>query len=334
LHCLTSSLMSKRHSLRPFGIFCDRIHLFLHHFQWQRPPALILLFTCFVVMRHHHRSLSQSLVLISLTTISVSYAFAPSLHQGSPVRHVVVDTKEGDHHLKRQHDWQLAVSMAEPPPDASFINTPFEPIKKAPASYMLTVQECRPLITIGKQDGKQKIINAYGLWCAVVSLVTAPFWFAAMFLLNNVAYKIPKLDKDWDPDRAIYDKTGKLWCKSWLTMIDSYPTCSGDVERLKESGGASPGKGPCLYVANHASWLDIPVICTVLDPVFKFIAKGELVTIPCIGQQLTGVSFFFCYWTGQKFKFAGSVVVVAVDVTLQAHISLFQKYSTGTSHFD
>jgi hypothetical protein len=27
----------------------------------------------------------------------------------------------------------------------------------------------------------------------------------------------------------------------------------------------------------------------VLDPVFKFIAKGELSNVPCIGQQLTGV---------------------------------------------
>ena len=34
----------------------------------------------------------------------------------------------------------------------------------------------------------------------------------------------------------------------------------------------------------------IPVLCTVLDPVFKFIAKGELLKVPCIGQQLEGVS--------------------------------------------
>jgi Acyltransferase len=227
------------------------------------------------------------LSLLSCLTAIISFAnaFAPAHH---PLRRVVVvvvvDTKG------RHHDWQLAVSMAEPPENVSFIKTPFEPSnsrKTAPTSFMLTQQEARPLITIGKVDEKQKIINAYGLWCAVVSLVTAPIWFAAMFLLNNVIYKLP-MNKDWDPDRAIYDKTGKLWCKSWLTMIDSYPTCSGDVERLKEGGG--PG-GPCLYVANHASWLDIPVICTVLDPVFKFIAKGELVKIPCIGQQLTGVSF-------------------------------------------
>lgn len=30
-----------------------------------------------------------------------------------------------------------------------------------------------------------------------------------------------------------------------------------------------------LIVANHASWLDIPVLCTAVDGPFKFIAKGE-----------------------------------------------------------
>lgn len=41
-------------------------------------------------------------------------------------------------------------------------------------------------------------------------------------------------------------------------------------------------------MANHASWLDIPVLCTCLDNVFKFISKSELKNAPCIGQQLRG----------------------------------------------
>jgi 1-acyl-sn-glycerol-3-phosphate acyltransferase len=88
----------------------------------------------------------------------------------------------------------------------------------------------------------------------------------------------------WDPHRSAYDATGKLWAKSWLTLVNSMPSYSGEVEQIRE--GSS---GPCLYVANHASWLDIPILCTVLDPVFKFIAKGELRGVPCIGQQLVGV---------------------------------------------
>jgi 1-acyl-sn-glycerol-3-phosphate acyltransferase len=124
------------------------------------------------------------------------------------------------------------------------------------------------------------VINAYGLWCAAVSVITLPIWSAAMFLVNLLS----KINKKFDANKAIYDKTGKIWAKTWLTLIGSFPTISGDIDRLKGS------KGPCLFVANHASWLDIPILCTVLDPVFKFIAKGSLRKVPCIGQQLAGVS--------------------------------------------
>lgn len=90
---------------------------------------------------------------------------------------------------------------------------------------------------------------------------------------------------DNDVNKAEYDNTGKIWAKAWLTATNSYPTISGNLERLQAGNDA----GACLFVANHASWLDIPVLCTVLDPVFKFIAKGELSKVPCIGQQLAGV---------------------------------------------
>jgi 1-acyl-sn-glycerol-3-phosphate acyltransferase len=93
-----------------------------------------------------------------------------------------------------------------------------------------------------------------------------------------------------DDNRQLYDTTGKIWSKTWLILINSYPTITGDLERLK----AGNDNGACLFVANHASWLDIPVLCTVLDPVFKFIAKGELSKVPCIGTQLSGVSGDYC----------------------------------------
>lgn len=146
--------------------------------------------------------------------------------------------------------------------------------------FVLTKEETNPLIRIGEGQ-KEKIVNAFGLWCAAASLATGPIWIAAMGIVNMINQK----NEEWDPNRAVYDKTGKIWAKTWLTMVNSFPTVSGDVERLKQSIAIT---GPCLYVANHASWLDIPVLCTVLDPVFKFIAKGELRKVPCIGQQLEG----------------------------------------------
>jgi hypothetical protein len=143
-------------------------------------------------------------------------------------------------------------------------------------SYALTIEEMKPVLRLGKD---QKIVNAFGLWCAVASLMTFPLWMAAM----GVVDLLNKSNPEWDPNRAIFDATGKVWSKVWLRLCFSYPTISGHTDCLARQGA-------CLYVANHSSWLDIPIICTVLSPVFKFIAKGELSQLPGIGQQLAGVS--------------------------------------------
>jgi len=145
------------------------------------------------------------------------------------------------------------------------------------SGYVLSDADVAPLIRLRK-GGKEKVINAFGLWTVVVTLITCPIWAAAMWIVNSIC----KIDEDLDPNRVFFDKTGKIWSKAWLSMTMSYPTITGDVDRLREDQGA------CLFVANHASWLDIPVLCTVLDPVFKFISKAELKSVPCIGQQLTG----------------------------------------------
>jgi Acyltransferase len=165
--------------------------------------------------------------------------------------------------------------VALTPADDSSIVAPSPPSR----SYFLSREEIKPIFQLGSGD-KEKLVNAFGLWSLVVTLLTCPLWAAAMSLLN-VVYKV--YGDAWDPHRALYDTTGKIWSKSWLTLSNSMPTFSGHVDQLQE------GNGPCLYVANHASWLDIPILCTVLDPVFKFIAKGELRGVPCIGQQLVGV---------------------------------------------
>jgi hypothetical protein len=143
-------------------------------------------------------------------------------------------------------------------------------------SFIKSSEDINPIIRLGKGE-KVKLINAFGLWCMVVSFFTGPIWMLAMKIVGRMGEN--------DENRALYDKTGKIWAKTWLTMTNSYPTVSGNLDRLKEDNNL----GACLYVANHASWLDIPVLCTVLNPVFKFISKAELAKVPCIGMQLVGV---------------------------------------------
>jgi len=148
-------------------------------------------------------------------------------------------------------------------------------------SCVLTKEEVGSVLTRNEGTAKEKRLNVYGISLIFISLLTCPIWALAMTITNKVNEAFP----DLDPNRSFYDSTGKIWSKVWLSLAGSTPTVSGDVEEmsLREKNGQA-----CLYVANHASWLDIPVLCTVLDPVFKFIAKGELGKLPCIGQQLRG----------------------------------------------
>ena len=147
-------------------------------------------------------------------------------------------------------------------------------------SFVLSREQVKPILTLKEGTPNEKVVNAHGLLTLFMSLITGPIWMMAMMLVDTIC----NANEELDPNRAFFDGTGKMWSKIWLGLSNSYPTITGEVEALRA------GHGPCLYVANHASWLDIPVLCTVLDPVFKFIAKSELENVPCIGQQLKGVS--------------------------------------------
>ncbi|CAB9502943.1 sn-glycerol-3-phosphate acyltransferase 1, chloroplastic [Seminavis robusta] len=146
--------------------------------------------------------------------------------------------------------------------------------------FWMSLQEINPIIKLGSEP-KQKVINSFGLFCMAVSLAICPIWLMALQACE-ASYKV--IGDDWDPNREFFDGLGKVWAKSFLTLTGSYPSFSGEVELLEKG----PHNQPCLFVANHASWLDIPILCTCLDQVFKFVAKGELGNIPCIGHQLSG----------------------------------------------
>lgn len=146
------------------------------------------------------------------------------------------------------------------------------------SNFRLSMQEVNPIVKLGSAP-KTKVVNAYGLWCMAVSLLICPIWYAALKLCS-ASYAL----SEWDENHEFYDGLGKIWAKSFLALTGSYPTFSGELELLRKG----PHNQPCLFVANHASWLDIPVLCTCTDQVFKFIAKGELASLPCIGDQLRG----------------------------------------------
>ena len=90
-------------------------------------------------------------------------------------------------------------------------------------SYVLSDDEVRPIIKIGEGE-KQKIINGFGMWAMVVSFLTGPPWMLAMKLVQRL---------ENDQHRELFDMTGKIWAKTWLTLTNSYPTVSVSVKENK-----------------------------------------------------------------------------------------------------
>ena len=158
-------------------------------------------------------------------------------------------------------------------------------------SYVLTEEEVGPVVKlkIGSK-GNDKIINIFGGFTVLVTIITGAVWSLAMTITEA-------LDTNPNSNRAAYDYTGKIWSRIFMFVTNSYPEINGleninvaTSQSLDVQGSETDEKQGILYVANHCSWLDIPVLCCAVDPVFKFIAKGDLVGVPFIGQQLRGVS--------------------------------------------
>jgi hypothetical protein len=168
-----------------------------------------------------------------------------------------------------------------------------------PPSHILAIDNMNPIFQFkSKRTGNPKIINAHGLHHLVIILLTMPLWMIALEAVHALGTNIPGFDED----RGKFDRVGKIWCQVYLRLTNCYPIIDGDVGRLlgemhknnnNNRGGnnhSGDGNGPCLFVANHASFLDIAVLCCVLNPTFKFIAKDSLKNFPGVGRQLVGVS--------------------------------------------
>lgn len=206
-------------------------------------------------------------------------------HQHSIVEQDSINHHNRDHsqsilnlHHKTSHNVHQTPSSAHQPSQQNV-----DP-RHEEKSHTLTIDQMNPIIKWTNSRGNSKVINLYGLYNLFVIAITLPIWLLSMEVLQRLGDKNP----EFDTNRAKFDYSGKLWCRTYLKLIDSYPEIHGDVRRLQDK---KYGDGrACLFVANHASFIDIAVLCTVLDPVFKFIAKDSLVNVPGVGKQLVGVS--------------------------------------------
>jgi 1-acyl-sn-glycerol-3-phosphate acyltransferase len=81
---------------------------------------------------------------------------------------------------------------------------------------------------------------------------------------------------DRTPPRQL--KVARAWARSLVRIAGVKVTVEG-LERIQ------PG-GNYVFVANHVSYMDIPVVLAHIPEDFLFLAKGELFKIPFLGTHL------------------------------------------------
>jgi 1-acyl-sn-glycerol-3-phosphate acyltransferase len=94
----------------------------------------------------------------------------------------------------------------------------------------------------------------FGLYARMV------FWLLAVFTWLGISV-LPALPQRWSLIKT---------ATTWLAKLTATPIRVYGLQNLPAENQ------PCIYVANHASYLDAPVIVHVLPRMVRFVAKSEL----------------------------------------------------------
>jgi 1-acyl-sn-glycerol-3-phosphate acyltransferase len=123
-----------------------------------------------------------------------------------------------------------------------------------------------------KVRGKM-VVNVWGVLFALQCWSLMICWMLGMLLM--MPFKA-LFGNRFDSEGILMDFFGRWWSRL-TTFPHSIPRLTGR-ENI-------PWGEPCIYVANHQSWMDIPLMGGYL-PAMKFVGKRELTKIPILGQSI------------------------------------------------
>jgi 1-acyl-sn-glycerol-3-phosphate acyltransferase len=105
-------------------------------------------------------------------------------------------------------------------------------------------------------------------------LITDPIIIVATIIMGTISL----LASLFDPEGRMQHKISQVWSRMLLTV-------SGVKMRIEGLEHIEPG-GRYLFVANHRSLMDVPVLLAHIPLQFRFLAKTGLFRIPFLGTHL------------------------------------------------
>lgn len=98
--------------------------------------------------------------------------------------------------------------------------------------------------------------------------------YMLLFYLNTIGYnRVKAKGTQEDVDKFMF-KIGKRWARNTLKITGTTVEIHGE-ENIVD--------GPCLFVSNHQSYMDIPIIVSIAKSHLGFVAKKELAEVPLFG---------------------------------------------------
>lgn len=126
-----------------------------------------------------------------------------------------------------------------------------------------------------EDSGTHTVMTSATLWAGALSLALVTLLFSILALLA-----IPTLP--FDRNRRVVHFIVNRWARSFAFLAPGLSYHIVGVENLP------PRHTPSIYVANHQSLIDIPLLY-LLDRPVRFIAKRSLFSIPVFGWALWAV---------------------------------------------
>lgn len=122
---------------------------------------------------------------------------------------------------------------------------------------------------------------------------------------------------------ALFSKTGNaphLVARAWARSI----LIVGGIRVTVRGKAHIPKDGPCIFMANHASQADIPVLLAFLKVQFRWLAKAELFKIPILGRGMAGCGYISIDRSNRKAAFE-SLRIAADTIRKGASVMIFPE---------